>query len=456
MNVFCVLSSRDQVLENYKRDKEMAKIFAENHLINCTEQFKQRVITPPSTFVISTKSHLMSEKMKSKVQNSKSYSPRKRDVQSVFKNFVKFYNEENSVKLHFPKKIIIKYNKNDSTENFMLIKQYLASNSKLEDSISSPPGKEKYSLIQKQMSTQLDSYNVNPQLSPTTPKWTQRKTLKKSVLKRYASKIDDIFIEVSEDLVKNGGNIDSENDAHQNKISENLQSKIRKQLIDIQDKSLQFENDENIPHEEENLLTQEDPVSRFKDVFLGRRRSSPCPNSSLWKETLQSRITESFSEDKSIYSIDAYDKNLKKLNGTYKVYYKELYKLYVKAFFQSGSPNRISIAKYLVKFFTAQQLEAIEISAHRKNILNAPLAPSKQVKFYQNQMGNIFYYTKQIQNFISPNLICQLDLYLHIPIVEDEHSFHKVIQKIKIATFIRYFLCQKYHGAKEVFKKIVV
>ena len=87
-----------------------------------------------------------------------------------------------------------------------------------------------------------------------------------------------IFIEVSEDLVKNGGNIDSENDAHQNKISENLQSKIRKQLIDIQDNSLQFKNDENILHEEENLLTQEDPVSRFKDVFLGRRRSSLCPN----------------------------------------------------------------------------------------------------------------------------------------------------------------------------------
>ena len=47
----------------------------------------------------------------------------------------------------------------------------------------------------------------------------------------------------------------------------------------------------------------------------------------------------------------------------------------------------------MVKFFTAQQLEAIEITAHLKNILNAPLAPSRYKVIH---LKNVFFLQTQI------------------------------------------------------------
>jgi hypothetical protein len=320
-----------------------------------------------------------------------------------------------------------KYDENGSTGSFIFTEQCY--NSKQKEGIS-PSRKEKYSLIQdvrKDMLKELESPNVSPQLPSTMPKTTPKKKI--AIIEDLS--LDENLLTQEENLL-----------THQENQSKCPEQQFWIDSFNIQDISLEY------------LSLQNNTIQ--SDGHVNMKKSRRIPNSPPWKVALKLKMTESFSEDESVYSTDAYNENLTNLNGTYKVYYKQLFKLYVKAFFQSGSPNKNSIAKYLVKFFTAQQLEAIEISAHRKHILNAPIVPSRQAKLYQNQIGSIFYYTKQIQNFISPNLICQLDLYLHIPIVEDEHSFHKVIQKIKIATFIRYFLCQKYHGAEEVFKKIVV
>jgi len=91
MNVFCVLSSHDRLLENHKHDRKMAAISPENYMIHSSKKVKQRSFTTYSTFASSTESHFqMSEKKKLKNQNAKSYSPTKKDdVQSVYKNSMK-------------------------------------------------------------------------------------------------------------------------------------------------------------------------------------------------------------------------------------------------------------------------------------------------------------------------------------------------------------------------------
>jgi len=429
MNGFCVLSSRERLLENYKHDGEMAAISPADHEIHSSAKVKQRWFTPPST-KFSTENHIMSEKKKSKDQNTKSYSPTKRDVQSVFlkKHVDKFYNKEISVKQpHFPKENIQKDDTNSPTDNFMLTKQYYISKQKKNINLTS---KEKYSLIQdaqKQMLKELEFPSPLPTLPAKTTHQKKIKIIDDFMLtKQYPtgkekySLIQDARKQMLKELES------PPKTTHQKKIKIIKNISIEYGNLHIEAKNLltteEKENQLNLPQQDwldkkfliKDIALEYTLGEQKNMIHLDRKKSGHFPSSSLWKAALQLNLKEPLLENVSNFT-DAYNTNLKNLNGTHKFAYKKLFKLYEKVFFQGGSPQRILIAKDLVKFFTAQQLEAIEITAHLKNILNAPLAPSRYKKFYQNQMGNIFYYTKKKSKlyFTMFNYSIQSMLYSH-------------------------------------------
>merc|ERR1711881_393841 len=104
-----------------------------------------------------------------------------------------------------------------------------------------------------------------------------------------------------------------------------------------------------------------------------------------------------------------------KLKGIHKEAYhllRDIYQLGIR-----GVSFQILPAWKLIPFFTAEQLEAIELKVHIKNLQRAPKAAKAYAKI--NHFGNIFYYAKEIQNLISPFVISNFPHY-HIPVVETE------------------------------------